>query len=114
MRAFKRIDRVNKEMLRVISTAIQLEVQDPRVTDVVVVAVRVSADLSVANVYIDRISGDLDEAIAGLNAAKGFLRSKVANSMRLKRIPKLRFFKDEITQQLNRIQTLLDEIEDHD
>lgn len=112
MKAFKRTQRLNRELLRVLAELIQTEVKDPRVKDTVVVSVNISADLSVANVYVDCINGDTQEAIEGLNAAQGFLRSRVGDMMRIKRIPRLRFFKDETADWLFKWEDMLKQDED--
>ena len=105
-KAYKRTDRLNRELLRVLAEVISTEVKDPRVHDVVVVSVRVSADLSVANVYVDTLQGEIQEVIDGLEAAQGFLRSRVGSMMRIKRTPRLRFFKDETAKYLERLSYL--------
>ena len=102
-RGVKRTDRLNRELLRVLARLISTELRDPRVHDVVVMSVKVSADLSVANVYVDTLSGDPDEVLKGLEAAQGYLRTLVGAAMRIKRVPRLRFFRDQTVEVLERL-----------
>jgi ribosome-binding factor A len=91
-----------------LSEMIAREVKDPRVTAAGVVSithVEMNADLSVATVRVSVFSGPskdspggddkvADKAIAGLQAAAGFLRGPVARRLKLARPPELRFVRD--------------------
>jgi len=49
----------------------------------------------VANVYVTTSEmDDLEETMAGLSAAAGFLRKRLSESIKLRNTPELRFFYD--------------------
>ncbi len=95
-----------------LSALLMRRVHDPRVEGVTVTAVDVSADLHYADVLVT-VLGDEErkkEAIAGLNAAAGFLRRELAPSLNLRYMPELRFHIDRSYERGARIDALLEEI----
>ncbi len=65
-------------------------VKDPRVSAVNLTAVDVSPDLSQAKVFFSLLDhSQRDQALAGLNAAAGFLRRELAARLHLKTVPRL-------------------------
>lgn len=81
---------------------IERDVRDPRVHAAGLVSVNLvelNRDMSVARVYVSFLGGDtgergVDGAVAGLQAAAGFLRGPLARRMGLRRAPELRFARD--------------------
>lgn len=71
-------------------------VKDPRVAGkfITVTAADVSGDLSYAKIYLSVLSGDEKEALAGMNAARGYLRSCLAKELNLRITPSLTFLRD--------------------
>jgi len=95
-----------------LSALLMRRVHDPRVEGVTITAVDVSADLHYADVLVT-VLGDEErkkEAIAGLNAAAGFLRRELAPSLNLRYMPELRFHIDRSYERGARIDALLEEI----
>ncbi len=85
--------------------------EDPRLHDVTITAVKMSGDLQVASVYY-RVydKANIDKARAGLISAAGLLKRSVADKIRLRRIPELRFFYDESIENAEKVERLLQEI----
>ena len=86
---------------------------DPRFDLVSITDVRVSRDLSVADVYVSSLSADSDADRVGLvdalrNAA-GFIRSEVAQRLGMRRTPRLRFHYDDLLESGPRLEALIDE-----
>jgi len=77
---------------------------------VTVTSVRVSADLSIAKVYISVLAGQLTplEMITIFDDKKKYLRAIVAKREKLKNTPELRFFLDDTLDQMENIQKLID------
>lgn len=112
MDGFKRTDRLNELFREEIALLLQRKVKDPRVHDVTVTAVRTSPELDVAKVYVV-VPGDpaaRDAALEGLRHAAPFLRHELGRSLRLRRIPELRFEYDDVHERALRIEQLLREI----
>lgn len=66
-----------------------------------ITSVEVSGDLSIAKIRFLPLGGQGDAAgmLAGLNAARGFLRRRLGKEMRVRTVPELRF---EIDQEHHR------------
>ena len=96
MRPFERTERLNDELQRILAELIEREVQDPRVGFVTVTGVRVARDLSTARVFVTMGAGqEVAETLAGLKAAAGFLRRRLAEMLQLRSVPELHFRYDE-------------------
>ena len=81
----------------VVSSAILFELRDPRIRNVTVLGADVSPDLRYASVRIS-VMGDEKEAsltMHGLTSARGFLQSKVAEYIKSRYTPELRFVLDD-------------------
>lgn len=86
------------------------EVHDPAVlgVSVTVSEVRMTPDLRSALAFVMPLGGaDPETVVAGLARAKGFLRRRVADMVRLKYVPDLTFRVDRSFEQAERIETLL-------
>ena len=84
------------------------QMQDPRLQNIAVTAVKVTGDLQIASVYY-RFFGEAEQPAvqAGLERASGFLRNQLADGLDLRRVPNLRFFFDESVEEGARIEQLL-------
>ncbi|MBW2028311.1 MAG: 30S ribosome-binding factor RbfA [Deltaproteobacteria bacterium] len=96
MLAGKRAIRVGDQLLREIADLLMSRVKDPRVKKTTVTAVRLSNDLKYAKVYYSVYGDDKDvqEAGAGLNSAKGFIKREIGQRLELKYMPDLIFKHD--------------------
>ncbi len=89
-------------------------VRDPAARDVVVSAVRMTDDLSIARVYVrvlEEIGPDRQDAVVeALGRASGFLRREIGQRLQLRHVPSLEFYWDEVVDSALRIESILDEI----
>ena len=114
-REFSRIDRIGDQMQRELAQLIQREVKDPRVGLVTVNAVKVSRDLGYADVYVSLLSTEelneespkVQESIAVLTKAAGFLRGQVGRAMKLRVVPQLRFHFDTLQGYSRKMDSLI-------
>jgi len=109
-RDFPRSRRIEDQIQRILSDVVRGEVRDPRLKNAIITAVRVTRDLSVAWVYysvlqVDGETENLDEAFA---SATGFLRSRVAKDLTIRRAPELRFELDETLGNARNMDQLID------
>ena len=89
------------------------QLRDPRLSGVTITFVKLSADLQVATVYyrlFDKAA--LKDAQIGLEKCKGFLRTQLADSLTMRRVPELRFFYDESVERGARVEELLRQLKD--
>ncbi|MFA5243560.1 MAG: 30S ribosome-binding factor RbfA [Sulfuricella sp.] len=103
--------RVAEQIQRELAELIQLEVKDPRVGMVTLTDVEVTPDYSHAKVYFTLLSQghSLDETLAGLNRAAGYLRSQLAHRMRLRIMPQLHFVFDSSVERGVQLSHLIEE-----
>jgi ribosome-binding factor A len=103
-------------MKKEISDILREEIKDPRVGFTSVTRVEVSSDLRYARVFIS-ILGNLEERQQMekvLKKAGGFIRSQLAQRIRLRYTPELSFKMDESIEYGVRIASLLDQIVESD
>ena len=108
-------DRLREELARLI----QHDLRDPRVAGVLISRVDVTGDLQLATIFI-RLSPDpgrpepdehaQKQALAGLKAASGRLRTLAAQALKMRRAIELRFAYDSGLDASTRVEALLDEI----
>ncbi|MFX3658193.1 MAG: 30S ribosome-binding factor RbfA [bacterium] len=95
-----------------LASIVQREMRDPRVGMVSVNEVRVSRDLSYADVYVSSLDAATPEArselLGVLNGAAGFFRSELAKRHRMRTTPKLRIHYDELMDEGPRMEALID------
>ena len=91
-----RQEKVSREIMRILSTALLEDAKDPRLFDVTITDISISGDLSVASVrYLCPQDVDRNEVQAGLLKATPFLRSVIGEEMELRRVPSLKFYYDD-------------------
>ncbi|MBC7965236.1 MAG: 30S ribosome-binding factor RbfA [Fuerstia sp.] len=93
----RRTARVASMIREVVSTAILFELRDPRIKNVTVLGADVSPDLRYAAVRISVMGDEKTAALTmhGLTSAKGYLQSKVAEYIKSRYTPELRFVLDD-------------------
>lgn len=108
-----RPQRVADQIQRDLASLIQFEVKDPRIGFVTVAGVKVSKDMSYADIYVSELGKDDDEnhkktIVEALQHCAGFLRGQLAKGSNLRSIPKLRFHYDDTTQKGVEMSALID------
>ena len=95
---FKRSDRIADLIKVEISQVISQEAKDPRIQGITVMNVLLTPDMKKADIYISQTNSfneiDQQELKMGLEKAKGFIRKKLSQNLKLRRIPEI-FFKIE-------------------
>ncbi len=90
--------RINGEVMRALADIIRGEIKDPRISPLTsVVAVEVAPDLKTCKAWIS-VFGDqqaIDDTLAGLTSAEGFIRSKLAKKINLRNTPQITFIMDQ-------------------
>lgn len=109
-REFSRNQRLGAQILRTLSELLRFETKDPRLQGVSLISVELSKDLSVARIYFSLFNpeDDPNPVIEGLDRACGFLRTKLSRSLKVRRVPELRFVHDDSAEQSAKISKLID------
>jgi len=90
--------RINSEVLRELSSIIQEDIKDPRISSMTsVVAVEVTPDLKFAKAYISVLGSKEEgkETIKGLKSAEGYIRRQLAQRVNLRNTPQISFILDQ-------------------
>jgi ribosome-binding factor A len=112
-----RMRRVDEAIRQVISDAVAGELKDPRVGFVTVTDVRTSPDLRQARVFVSVLGKnggpsaeqEREDTLDGLRSGHGYLQSRLAAELRMKRTPTLEFAYDDTTDRAMRLEALIDE-----
>lgn len=93
----KRVARISQEIRKALSYAISFELNDPKIGPVTSITdTKVSNDLSYADIYVAVMGTDWDknQTMEALENATGYLKNYIANHVKLRIIPELRFHLD--------------------
>lgn len=118
-REFKRRDRVAQELKRELGSLITTQVKDPRVQLAAITDVEVSSDFKYAKVHVgtfDLTAGPEHpaEVLAGLNAARGYLKRELGKRLRMRVMPQLTFLDDPTEREAQRMSRLIDDAVEDD
>ena len=109
----ERILRVGAYLREEVSRVVIRGAGDPRFELASVTDVRVSRDLSVADVYVSSLSASTDadrtDLVEAFRNAAGYIRSEIAQRDGLRRTPRLRFHYDDLLESGPRLEALIDE-----
>jgi len=104
---------LNEQLKRELSELLRTEVRDPRVGLVTVTGVEITRDLSLARVYVRpglQSDANTGEMLSGLAASAPYLRGMLGKSMKVRRVPELRFQLDRSLDHARRIEEILSEV----
>ena len=108
----RRLLKVAQAIREVVSTAIVMDLQDPRIENATVTYVEVSGDMRRARVHVSVMGDEKQQrrCLHGLQHDAGFLQRKIAQRIDTRYTPKLEFTLDEGVQHSLEIQQLLGEL----
>lgn len=109
-RARKVAERIQEELADILMR----NVADPRLAMITITDVDVDRELAYAQIYVVASGDDerMDEVLAGLEAAQGYLRSQLAARIQLRSFPQIRFRWDASHERGARIEELLDSLQE--
>ena len=110
----QRINKIAEEIKKEIGDIILTQLKDPRLASgvVSVTGVELSADLSLAKIYISYYGKEkTDDILAVFNKGAGYFRSELGKRIRIRHIPQLIFNADNSMEYGAHINKILKEIE---
>lgn len=111
-RQSSRLARVADHVQRELLDIIRGQMRDPRIGILSISEVRISRDLSYADVYVSMLEAesaeDRETLLAVLDNASGYLRSLLAARSKLRITPQLRFHYDEMLERGAELERLID------
>ena len=111
-----RTERVGAVLRQTLATHFQRQLPEYLDGMVTITAVRVSADLSIAKVYVSLFNSKTDPKILvkRLNAHQKEVRTLLAREVRLRKMPELRFFLDDTLDTAEHIDKLIAQVRAED
>lgn len=106
-----RMRRINEAVKEVVGQVIVGELEDPRIGFVTVTRVKVSPDIRIAKIYVS-VMGDeaeVERTLEGLSHSHGLIQGRIADQLKLRNTPSLKFVYDEHIDSLLRIDELVRE-----
>lgn len=93
----RRTEKVAEAIRQVVSTAILFGLRDPRVQHVTILRVETPFDLRTSKIYVSVLGDEKTQRLTmkGLDAARGYLQSKIAEELDLRFTPVLTFILDQ-------------------
>ena len=109
-----KIERLNNLFLAELSKIIFKEIKNPIIKTVNLTAVEITNDLSFARVFFTCMDEDKDKVLEELESAKGFLRTKLANTIEIRHTPELVFIYDSSIDYGMNIEKIIQKIHEKD
>ncbi|MEQ1679511.1 MAG: 30S ribosome-binding factor RbfA [Nitrospira sp.] len=107
---YKRADRVADQIRMEVADILMRKIKDPRVHNVTVTDVEMTADLRIAHIFVTTMeTGEAErDVFTGLSKASGFVRSELGRRLSLRYLPDVIFKKDVSGPRGDRIMQLLE------
>ncbi len=105
MKQTPRTRKISETVREALACILQDEISDPRLELVTITSVEVSADTMLADVYVTAHGDEerYEEVLAGLDSARGRMRSLLGRRIHTRFTPELRFYIDESVDEGMRI-----------
>ncbi|WP_338209392.1 30S ribosome-binding factor RbfA [Lactiplantibacillus paraxiangfangensis] len=112
-----RVGRLEQEIQREVDDILLKRVRDPRVAGLTITGVTVTGDLQQATIYYSILSdkaSDGEKTAAGLEKAKGLIRSELGSRLSIYKTPELIFERDHSVQYGSHIDELINNLKRQD
>ena len=108
----ERTDRIEEEIKKIVAKLIDNGIKDPRVNGLIsVTKVEVSKDMKYCKIYVSMIgTKDIDEAMEGLESAKGLVRKEIGDNIRTFNTPEVKFVYDDSMEYGQHIDKIISEL----
>lgn len=108
-----RIRKIEERLRDELAEMFLYDLEDPRLTGVMVTDVKVDRELEYASIYVSAIEGSdrRQEILEALTAASGYIRRGLSQSVELRTFPRLRFYWDPTPENAARMEVLFHEME---
>ena len=112
----ERMHKINSLIKQEIGYILQHDIKDKRIGFVTVLKADISRDLRNGKIFVSILDDNADKKkiINILNKSAGYIQHLIGSRVRLRYLPKLRFYYDDIIEHSIHIQHVLDEIKKKD
>ena len=115
--ANNRLVKIEGEFKRGLSEIFLTDIKDPRMSDMVsVTRVEITPDLKYSKVYVSIFDTPkkIEDTLLALKSAEGFIRAKLNEKIKIRRIPNITFVHDNSIEYSIQISKLIDEVHERD
>ena len=106
-----KIERINHMIREEVSKILMLEIKDENIKFVTITDCDTSRDLSYCKIYFTVLNQEKKEdTLKALNKAASFIRGELAKKIEIRNIPELKFYYDESISYGEKIDKIIDEI----
>ena len=106
-----KIERINHMIREEVSKILMLEIKDENIKFVTITDCDTSSDLSYCKIYFTVLNQEKKEdTLKALNKAASFIRGELAKKIEIRNIPELKFYYDESISYGEKIDKIIDEI----
>lgn len=106
-----KIERLNDQFQKEISVILKTEIKDADIRFVTITGCDITSDLSFCKVYFTVLDNDKKEStLKALNGASSFIRGKLSQRIEIRHTPELKFIYDESIDYGNKIEKLIEQI----
>ncbi len=110
-----RLEKISHLIKEEMSLIFLQKLQDPTFGLVTITNVKVSADLKIAKIYISVMKKEKrDVVMEKVNSINGLLRNQLAQRIKIKFVPELKFFIDDTLDYVEKINYLIKKIHETD
>ena len=108
----ERAERVEEEIKKIVGKLIDNGIKDPRVNGLIsVTKVEVSKDMKYCKIYVSMLgTKDKEEALKGLDSAKGVVRKEIGDKIRTFNTPEVKFIYDDSMEYGQHIDNLINSL----
>jgi ribosome-binding factor A len=106
-----KIQRLESELLKIISSALLFKVRDREIKSVNLTAVKLSNDLSYAKIYYTTLDSNVEKVQRSLERSKGFFKKEIATADFMRVVPELVFKFDEQEEKARKLEKILAQIQ---
>lgn len=107
--------RIEKELLKIISSTVELKLRDKHLSLVSITQVLISADIAYARVYFNSLSNKNHKKLKEvLTKSSGFIKKEIGKTKFLRTIPELTFIYDETEDNVRKLDEIFEKIHDEE
>lgn len=106
-----KIERLNDQFQKEISIILQTEIKDQDIHFVTITGCEITNDLSFCKVYFTVLDDSKKETtLSALKGAASFIRGELSKRVQVRHTPELRFFYDDSIEYGNKIEKIIEKI----
>lgn len=110
-----KIERLNDQFQKEISIILQTEIKDRDINFVTITGCEITNDLSFCKVYFTVLDENKkDSTLQALKGAASFIRGELSKRIQVRHTPELRFIYDESIEYGNKIEKIIEKINENE